>query len=257
MDRLKGKVAVITGGASGVGFGIATGFVREGAHVVIADLPLQRCQEACARLGPSAHPALLDVRDQKSIEAMVSTAAAINGGIDILVSSAGVFGMARIVEITPAEWDRIMEVNAKGLLFTLAAVARNMIAGKRRGSIINIASGAGRRAPMGAVAYASSKSSVIAITQAAAQELIPHGIRCNAIAPGTVDTPMWSEVKKIFPAVLGTAIGDVTELNVSTTLDGRMATPEDFVGLAVLLASDESSHILGQTINLDGGQLMN
>ena len=256
MGRLADKVAIITGGAGGIGSAIAAGFAREGARVVVADLSLSRCEDVCGQIGGKALAQLLDVRDMDSIDAMIEWVVLEAGGIDILVNCAGVFGMQKIVDLTPEEFDRVNAVNARGLIFTVAAVARQMIKGRRGGAIINITSGAARRGPAGAVAYATSKAGVVAMTQCAAQELIPDGIRVNAIAPGAVRTPMWEEVKVIYPAAMGIDIGDIEALQVASTPAGRMSTPEDFVGAATFLASEESAHVIGQTLNVDGGQVM-
>ncbi|MET0660683.1 MAG: SDR family oxidoreductase, partial [Steroidobacteraceae bacterium] len=127
----------------------------------------------------------------------------------------------------------------------------------RGGSIVNVASGAGRRASPGATIYSSSKAAVISITQAAATELIPHGIRVNAIAPGAVDTPMWKQVEQEFSKVLKVPVGGAEAAQVGHTPAGRMATPEDQVGAVLFLASAESAYVVGQTLNVDGGLYMN
>ena len=257
MGRLADKVAIVTGGASGIGFGVASGFAREGARVVVADLSLAKCAEACRAIAEHALPQKLDVRDLSSIDAMVAEVTRIAGGIDILVNCAGVVGVQMIVDLTLKEYDRVMNVNARGLMFTVSAVARQMIKDQRSGAIVNISSLAGRRGAPGSIVYSASKAAVISVTQTAAQELIPHGIRVNAIAPGAVLTPMWDQVRDAYQAELGTD-PDVADASlIASTPDGRMATPEDFVGAAIFLASSESEHVIGQTLNIDGGKIMN
>jgi NAD(P)-dependent dehydrogenase (short-subunit alcohol dehydrogenase family) len=158
-------------------------------------------------------------------------------------------------DITEEEFDRIFAVNIRGMLFMTQAVARGMIARARGGAVVNIASGAGRRSAAGAIVYSASKAAVISLTQGAALELIPHGIRVNAIAPGAVRTPMWAQVESIYAATLGTAEG-AEKAQVALTPAGRLSTPDEYAGAAIFLACPESSYMIGQTINVDGGMFM-
>jgi NAD(P)-dependent dehydrogenase (short-subunit alcohol dehydrogenase family) len=256
--RLAGKVAIVTGGASGIGLEIARGYAREGATVCVADISAEACDRAAAAIGGDAFGHILDVRDTASIAALVEAVVARAGGVDILVNAAGVFGMQRIVEATPEEYDRIHAVNARGLVFMIQGAARQMIAQGRGGAIVTIASGVSRRAAPGAVAYSSSKAAAQSIAQAAALELIEHGIRSNAIAPGAVRTPMWTEqVAGTFSRVLGLSKEAAEQIQVAATPLGRMAGPEEFAGPAIFLASDEASYVVGQTLNVDGGMYLN
>ena len=251
--RLPGSVAIVTGGASGIGRAIARGFAEQGARVCIADLDQARCDAAAAEVGHDSFGHDLDVRDQGSIEALVERVVVHAGGVDTLVNCAGVFGMQAFTDVTADEFARIFAVNVRGLLFMSQAVARRMIAQGRGGTIVNIASGAGRRAAPGAAVYSASKAAVISLTQGAAQELIRHGIRVNAIAPGAVQTPMWTQVDRDFARVTGLQPGSAESLQVSLTPAGRLSRPDEYVGAAVFLASAESSYVIGQTINVDGG----
>jgi D-sorbitol dehydrogenase (acceptor) len=253
--RLAGRVAVVTGGASGIGHAIAKGFDQEGAQVIVADVSKARCEAACREIGARAVPQVLDVRDRRSIDAMVDGAKHAAGRIDILVNCAGVFGMQMLIDATLDEFDRVMSVNTRGPLLTMAAVAREMIEDGRGGAIVNIASGAGRRGTPGAGIYAASKAALISLTQTAAQELIAHGIRVNAIAPGPVRTPMWDEVRSLYRATFGPEV-DVDQMQIAAVPAGRMAIPDDYVGAAIFLAAPESSYIIGQTLNIDGGMYM-
>ena len=254
--RLDGKAAIVTGGASGIGLAIAEGFAREGAIVCIGDLSCEKSEAAASAIGQAAIGVALDVCDAGSCAAAVAATVARAGKLDILINSAGVFGMGAITEISGDEFDRVMAVNAKGLMLMIQAAARAMIAGGSGGSIVTIASGAGRRAAPGAVAYSASKAAAISIAQCAGLELIAHGIRSNAIAPGAVRTPMWAEVDKLFSSVHNLEAGSAEAVQVGATPVGRMATPDDFVGAALFLASDESAYVLGQTLNVDGGMVL-
>jgi len=179
------------------------------------------------------------------------------GPFDILVNNAAIFDLAPIEEITEKSYDRIFAVNVKGLLFTLQAVARQMIAGKRRGKIINMASQAGRRGEPLVAVYCASKAAVINITQSAGLALIKHGINVNGISPGVVDTPMWDEVDALFAKYEGRPAGEKKRLVGEAVPIGRMGTPEDHVGAAIFLASAESDYVVAQTLNVDGGNCMN
>ena len=161
--------------------------------------------------------------------------------------------MQAFLDITPAEFERIMNVNARGALFAMQAAARRMIEQGGGGSIVNIASGVARRPAPGAASYSASKAALVSLTQVAAQELIRHGIRVNAIAPGAVRTPMWTQVDADFSRVLGVPPGTAESAQVAATPAGRMADPVDFVGAAIFLASPESAYVVGQTLNVDGG----
>ena len=254
MDRLIGKIAIVTGGASGIGLGIAKGFASEGARICVADIAQAKCDAAAKEVGNGAFGQALDVRDQQSINAMTKRVIAAAGRIDILVNCAGVFGMETIGHITEAEFDRIIGINTRGLLFTLQAVAKHMVAAKNGGTIVNIASAAGRRGAPGAAVYCASKAAVISISQSAAIELASHGIRVNTIAPGAVQTPMWDvQVEGAFNKVLGLKSGDGTTATVNAAALKRISTPDDYVGAATFLASAESDYMTGQCMSIDGG----
>jgi NAD(P)-dependent dehydrogenase (short-subunit alcohol dehydrogenase family) len=257
MDKLKDKAAIVTGGASGIGYAIARGFAHEGARVCIADISHDRCAAAAREIGLGTFGATLDVRERGSIDALVSAVCSQTGAIDILINCAGAFGMQPLSEITEEEFDRIFSVSVRGLLFMTQAAARPMISQGRGGSIVNIASGAGRRAAPGAAVYSASKASVISITQAAALELIQYGIRVNAIAPGGVYTPMWTQVEEQFALTLGVEPGAAEKSHIAATPAGRMSTPEEYAGAAIFLASADSSYVVGQTLNVDGGMYLN
>lgn len=251
--RLSGKSAIIAGGASGIGFAIASAYAAEGASVCVADVDADRCAAAAAAIGNGAFGQAVDVRDTASIAALVSAVVVHSDKLDVLVNSAGVFGMASIVDVTAADFDKVFDVNAKGLLLMTQGAVRQMLAQGQGGAIVNIASAAGRRATPGAVCYSASKAAAISITQATALELAGQGIRANCIAPGAVRTPMWKEVEQTFARTLNVPVGAAEAAQVALTPLGRMAEPADFAGIAVTMASDEAAYMTGQTINIDGG----
>ena len=254
--RLKGKSAIITGAARGIGAAFAAAYVREGATVAIADIDMARAEKTAKAIGPSAFAIRLDVTDQASIDSAIAEIEKRCGGIDILINNAALFDMAPIVEITRASYDRLFAINVGGALFTMQAVARSMIKGKRKGKIINMASQAGRRGEALVAVYCASKAAIISFTQSAGLDLIKHGINVNAIAPGVVDGEHWEGVDALFAKYENLAIGEKKKQVAASVPFGRMGTAEDLVGMAVFLASEESNYIVAQTYNVDGGQWM-
>ena len=254
--KLKDKVALVTGGARGIGAAIAERYVAEGARVAIADVSLTHAEETAARHGDKAVAVALDVTKTASIEAAVENVVQRWGGIDILVNNAGIFDMAPIVEVTEASYDKVFAVNVKGLFFTLQTVARRMIAQEQGGKIVNMASQAGRRGEALVSIYCASKAAVISLTQSLGLELIKKGIHVNAIAPGVVDTPMWDHVDSLFAKYENRPIGEKKRLVGEAVPFGRMGLPEDHAGAAVFLASSDSDYVVAQTLNVDGGNWM-
>ena len=254
--RLQNKIALITGGARGIGLGFAEAFVAEGAKVVIADINIERATAAARSIGPAASAIRLDVTDLASIDATVAQVDKEFGGIDILVNNAAIFDMAPINGITEDSYDRVFDVNLKGPLFMMKAVSNVMIERKRGGKIINMASQAGRRGEALVTLYCASKAAIISATQSAALALVKHGINVNAIAPGVVDGEHWDIVDAKFAEWEGLAPGEKKALVAKSVPIGRFATPDDIKGLAVFLASPDSDYILAQTYNVDGGNWM-
>ena len=254
--RLKDKTAIVTGGARGIGRAIAEGFAREGVRVCIADVEDKVAAETAASIGGGAFAVQLDVTRPASIDAMVAEVETKAGAIDILVNNAAIFDMAPIGEISEASYDRVFAVNVKGTLFTVQAVANSMIARGKGGKIINMASQAGRRGEPLVAVYCASKAAVISITQSAGLALIPHGINVNGISPGVVDTPMWEDVDALFAKYENRPKGEKKRLVGEGVPFGRMGKPEDLVGCAIFLASNESDYVVAQTFNVDGGQWM-
>jgi acetoin reductase-like protein len=254
--KLKDKVAVVTGGAQGIGEAIVRAYAAEGARVVIADVAEDKAQALARDIGKDALAVRLDVRDAASIDAMVRTAVDRFGGIDILVNNAAVFDMEPVLETTEASFDRQFAINVKGMFFTLQAVARRMVEQGRGGKIINMSSQAGRRGEPLLPVYCATKAAVISVTQSTGLDLIKHGIYVNAIAPGVVDTPMWDEVDALFAKYEGLAIGQKKRQVGEAVPLGRMGRPEDYGAPAVFLASSDSNYIVAQTLNVDGGNWM-
>lgn len=254
--KLSGKVALVTGGTGGIGAAICRRYAVEGARVVVADRHGEAAQGLAAEIGNGAFGLSVDVTDSASIDRLVSAVVAETGGVDILVNNAAVFDMAPILEITEASYDKVFAVNVKGLLFTLQAVAAQMVKQGRGGRIINISSQAGRRGEALVAVYCASKAAVISLTQSAGLDLIKHRINVNGIAPGVVDTPMWDEVDALFARYEHRPVGEKKRLVGEAVPYGRMGRPEDMAGAAVFLASDDAEYVVAQTLNVDGGNWM-
>jgi NAD(P)-dependent dehydrogenase (short-subunit alcohol dehydrogenase family) len=254
--KLQGKVAVVTGAARGIGRAICERYAQEGAFVFVTDRDEAGAQAVAAAIGDQAMGVRLDVTSQDSIDAMIATVVAVCGRLDILVNNAGLFDLAPIVEITRESYQRVYAVNVEGLLFTLQAAARQMIAQGHGGKIINFASQAGRRGEALVAVYCSSKAAVISLTQSAGLDLIKHRINVNAIAPGVVDNEHWDHVDSLFARYEGLAPGEKKRLVGAAVPFGRMARPEEIGGLATFLASADADYIVAQTYNIDGGNWM-
>ena len=257
MAQLEGKIVIVTGGAGGIGGAIAAGFAQEGARTWIADLSESSALQAASQIGPECHGISLDVQDLESIAHVVKSVTKQAGGIDVLVNCAGAYCAEPWLEMTPNNFDLNFAVNTRGLAFMTQAVANAMIAQNRRGTIVNVASGAGRRGDPISVAYSASKAAAISLTQSAALALAPHGIRVNAIAPGPVSTPMWTTALAQRSSRTASS-EDVVMQNLRARVPlARVSMPMEQVGAVLFLASDASSFVTGQTLNVDGGMFLN
>ena len=254
--KLEDKVAIVTGGARGIGAAVCRRYADEGARVVVADLLMDEARGLAAEIGRGAFAVELNVTKQSSIDAAVAAVVAQAGGIGILVNNAGIFEMAPILEITEASWDKQFAVNTKGLLFMLQACARQMVEQGRGGKIVNFASQAGRRGEDLVAVYCASKAAVISLTQSAGLDLIKYKINVNGIAPGVIDTPMWDHVDAQFAKYQNLPLGEKKRQVGLAVPYGRMGDPEDMVGAAVFLASQDADYIVAQTLNVDGGNWM-
>jgi NAD(P)-dependent dehydrogenase (short-subunit alcohol dehydrogenase family) len=247
--RLPDKVAVITGGAAGIGFAYARRFLAEGARVVVADVadPLAAAEKLDAT--GRALGVRTDVSDAASVRAMVDAAVGRFGRIDVLVNNAAVFAALKpkpFDEIPDAEWDRVMAVNVKGIWNCARAVVPGMRA-QGGGRIVNVASAIVAKGTALLLHYVTSKGAVVAMTRALARELGPHGITVNAVAPGLI----LSESVQANP--------DITAFQQTAVMQARSlkrdAYPGDVEGTVVFLASDDSAFMSGQTLIVDGGSV--
>jgi len=233
-----GARALVTGGGSGLGRGLAEALAGWGAIIGVADISPHA--PPCA-----AWRGIMDVTDEASVEQGVRACWDALGGIDLLVNNAGVLSVCTVADMTLAEWRRIMEVNATGTFLVSRAVVRRMIAAGRGGSVVSIASIAGKRGDPQLAHYSASKFAVIGFTQALAREVAAHGIRVNAVCPGVVETAMIADLA----AGSGASVSDW----VGHQAIGRSQTPADIAWAVACLHGAES--ITGQAINVDGGTL--
>jgi NAD(P)-dependent dehydrogenase (short-subunit alcohol dehydrogenase family) len=244
--RLAGKVALVTGAQQGIGEAIALAFGREGASVVVNYLDDQPAAEAIVKRihasGGRATAVPGSVAHVGDVRTLVEAGNAF-GGIDILVNNAGIFPRVEFLHMTEAQWDEVLNVNLKGTFFCTQTVVRQLVARGQPGAVVNLASSAAFRSSPRGVHYVSSKAGIIGFTRATALELARYHIRVNAIAPGTTDTaqPRYGMSEEELQAV-----GRQVPL-------GRMAVPQDIAHITVFLASEEASHITGQTIHVNGG----
>ncbi len=249
-DRLEGKTAIVTGAAGGVGKAIATKFVNEGATVHVADITQERCEDACHEIGEGAVPAQVDLADVSSIKAMVEKAANASPRLDILVQCAAVVSMQPITEITEEEFDRVNNINYRGVAFTLSEVAKRMIPDGKGGAIVNFTT-LNRGYPW-IGAYVSSKHGVSGITRCSALELIKYGIRVNSICPGPIKTPLMDDLIKRFADNPPPGSEYLQEQGFVVPA-GYESTPEDYVEPTMLLVTPAGAYIIGQVMQVDGG----
>jgi glucose 1-dehydrogenase len=246
--KLQGKVALVTGGAQGIGLACATRFAEEGAKVVIVDLDATRGASAAASIGADRaafHAG--DVTRADTVAASVALALERFGAIDVLLNNAGITHAADFLELAEADFDRVLGVNLKSYFLFGQAVAKWMVQAGRPGAIVNMSSVNAILAIPNQVPYCVSKGGVAQLTKVMAMSLAPRGIRVNAIGPGTIGTELARK------AVLGSPEAERTIL--SRTPLGRLGEPEEVARVAVFLASDDASYLTGQTVFPDGGRL--
>lgn len=260
MTRLHGKSVVVTGGAQGIGRGIALRLAEEGASVTVGDLNLKGAQETASVIesaGGRANAVEVDVVDREAVRAMLDTAGEAFGGVDVVFNNAGFNQPMPFLEVSRDNWDAVVGVNGWGVLLGTQEAAKKMIAQGGGGKIINTASIASRQGYASFVSYSASKFAVVAITQAGARALASHDITVNAFAPGVVDTPLWEQLDRDLMDI-GDAErpGQAFEEFSSGILRGRAATPADIAGTAVFLASSDSDYMTGQVVMIDGGMVL-
>lgn len=247
--RLAGKVALVTGAQQGIGKAIALAYGREGAQVLVNYFDNAAAAEAVAMEirtgGGKAVTVAGNVGNALEVQHMAEAAQAF-GGLDILVNNAGIFPRVEFLEMREDQWDEVIDVNLKGTFLCTQAAARQMVAHGRGGAIISLSSGAAFRSSPRGVHYVASKAGIIGVTRAAALELARYHIRVNAIAPGITDTAQ---------PRYGMSDAEVYAAAAQVPL-GRIAQPHDIANMAVFLASEEASHVTGQTLHVNGGQFL-
>lgn len=242
-QRLAGRYILITGGGGGIGTALARGLSNSGARIFIADVNPEAAANTAAEI-PASGWAEVDVRDQASVGQMVAKAVAHGGSLSGLINAHGLSTYVPFLDLSLAEWSRIIDVNLTGTFIVGQAVARHMVEHNTAGAIVNIASTLGWVGGPNRVHYLASKGGVNMLTKGMALDLVSHGIRVNAIGPGPIVTemtrPRW-----------GTPEG-LKATNARTPM-GRMGQPEELVGAVVYLLSDEASYTTGTTLYIDGG----
>ena len=258
---LDGKNALVTGAGSGIGQAAAIELARAGADIAVADINIESANETSSEieaLDRRSVPIRADIGDLAEIDAMVNAAANELGGIDIVVNNAGVTRHGALLDITEETWDLMQNINAKVTFFCIQRVARQMVNQGRGGRIINISS-TGEKGFRGtsSPAYAASKGAIISMTYIAAVQLAEHDINVNAICPGLVDTQMLRGMLAQRSADTGTPAEQLFEGLQRMVPLGRLDDPEDVAAMAAFLAGPCGRNITGQTINIDGGLVMN
>jgi 2-hydroxycyclohexanecarboxyl-CoA dehydrogenase len=247
--RLEGKTALVTGGASGIGAATARRLAAEGARVAIGDLNEEGARTVAGELDGFA--CALDVTETGSVRAAVADTTAALGEIDVLVNNAGTDLFSYFVNSDEGLWDFVLGVNLRGVLAVTHAVLPSMQE-RRSGAIVNVASEAGRVGSQGSAVYSAAKAGVIGFTKAIARESARYRVRCNAVAPGPIETPLLNAA----PEVLGEIGARLKQGMVNATVMGRTGEPEEVAAAIAFLASEDASYVTGQTLNVSGGLSM-
>jgi len=253
---LKDKSAIVTGGATGIGFAIASLLRDNGARVAVADVNADAATTAAARLGKGACSIAVDVSSRSSVEDGFAEVERSFGGYDILCANAGVSSMRKVVDLTDDDWDFNFNVNARGVFLTNQAAVRHFLAAGRRGVIVNTASLAAKWGAPWLAHYSASKFAVMGFTQALAREVAADGIRVNCVCPGFVRTSMQDREVGWEAALRNLSPEDVIADYIDQTPMGRLEEPEDVAAAVLFLASDLSGFITGESLNVTGGVRM-
>ncbi|ETA50613.1 SDR family NAD(P)-dependent oxidoreductase [Ponticoccus alexandrii] len=236
---LTGQVALITGATRGIGRAIAEHFVMAGAHVFVTGRDLAAAEELVETIG-NAQALPLDVTDEASVKSAIMSVRKASGRLDVLVNNAGVMYPGMISTSAAADLDKMMNINIKGA-FLCAQLASRLMAAKKSGSIVNIASIMGREGAVGFSSYSATKAAVIGMTRAMAKELAPHNVRVNAIAPGFIETDLTASIT-----------GEARDKALADIGMGRFGTARDVAQAAQFLASPASEYVTGQVLGVDG-----
>jgi len=247
--RLEGKVALVTGGASGIGAATARRLAAEGARVAVADINEAGAREVAGELDGLG--CALDVQSPESAAEAARLVSGELGDVEVLVNNAGTDLFEFFVNTDPGLWDFVLGVNLRGVLAVTHAVLPGMQE-RRSGAIVNVASEAGRVGSQGSAVYSAAKGGVIGFTKAIAREAARYRVRVNAVAPGPIETPLLNAA----PQVLGERGVRLKQAMVNTTVMGRSGEPEEVAAAIAFLASDDASYITGQTLGVSGGLSM-
>jgi NAD(P)-dependent dehydrogenase (short-subunit alcohol dehydrogenase family) len=247
-QRFAGKRALVTGGGRGIGLAIVERLAAEGAHVIIADLDETDAKTAASAVG-NAEALRLDVAERS----MFDDAARSVGSVDIIVANAGIQTFAPAVELSIDDWDRVLDVNARGTLLTLQLAAKLLNPG---GSAVAISSIQALLPNRLTAHYAASKAAVLSLVRSFAAELAPSGIRVNAVAPGRIDTQLSAFGSAEVGRITGQDPADVLERRVAVNPMNRIGRPDEIAAVVAFLASDDASYVTGECINVCGGDVM-
>jgi 2-hydroxycyclohexanecarboxyl-CoA dehydrogenase len=247
--RLEGRSALVTGGAGGIGAATARRLAAEGARVAVGDLDLDAAREVAAEIDGLATE--LDVTDTGSVGRAVAAAGDAFGPVDVLVNNAGTDRFAFFVKTDEALWDFVLGVNLRGVLACTHAVLGSMQE-RGGGTIVNVASEAGRVGSQGSATYSAAKAGVIGFTKAIARESARFGVRCNAVAPGPIETPLLNSAE----TQLGELGARLKQAMIDATAVRRIGQPDEVAAVIAFLATDDASFVTGQTVNVSGGLSM-